>query len=446
MLRICFLMLISLDVLLGCSYQTIAATENQSSSERISTPPKAKVVRLLAEEARHVQQTNPEPVLLWNYLQSEFEFPAIRHPSIAKERQRYLNDPRYMRVVSKRAAPFIGYIVAEIERRKLPLELALLPFVESAFETRAVSEEQAAGVWQLMRAASQRFNLHQDRWYDGRLDIHASTHAALDYLTFLHRYFGGDWLLAIAAYNSGEGRVRRAIRHNKKHKKPTDFWSLSLPQETRVYVPRLLALKDIIVNARMYQVTLPELHLAPKVQAVLIEDQIDLAFAAQMAGLSVTHLQNYNPGLLRHATSPQQHVHLLLPHEHARRLQKTLRTTPTSQWMPWREYRIRAGDSLSTIAHKFRIDIQDLRRFNALKDNLIRTGQTLRIPRSVRETQKHAKQASVVVKTKKYVVKKGDSLWTIARKHDTKVQQIRQWNQLKYHKPIRPGQELIVRN
>ena len=164
-----------------------------------------------------------------------------------------------------------------------------------------------------------------------------------------------------------------------------------------------------------------------------------------MSGLSVARLQKYNPGILRHATSPQQPIHLLLPHAHATRLQKTLRTTPTSQWMPWREYRIQSGDSLSTIAHKFRIDVSHLQRFNGLKGNTIRAGQTLRIPRSTASgAPSHSKQASAV-KPKKYTVQRGDSLWTIARKHDTRAQQIRQWNQLGHKKPIRPGQELIVR-
>ena len=196
-----------------------------------------------------------EPVVienLWLRASNQFAFEIPDNKRVAVQRDWYLKHPAYMERVSKRARPFLYYIIQQIEAREMPLELVLLPIVESAFDPFAYSHGRAAGMWQFIPGTAKRFGIEQTWWYDGRRDVIASTDAALDYLTYLNKMFDGNWLHALAAYNSGEGRVGKAIKRNKQAGKPTDFWSLDLPRETRAYVPKLLALADILKNHETY--------------------------------------------------------------------------------------------------------------------------------------------------------------------------------------------------
>ncbi len=437
-LPLCYPLLIS-----ACSTPSlITALPTSEKKELMLSLPRAN--QLIAVESSQ-QHTD-----LWEHLRQGMGFPVVFNERVVRARQQFLNDRHYFSVVSKRAEPFLAYIVAEIKRRDMPLDLALLPFVESAFDVRAVSQDRAAGVWQFMDITSRRFQLHRDSWYDGRLDIHASTHAALDYLSYLHRYFDGDWLHAIAAYNSGEGRVRRAIVKNKKDQKPTDFWSLSLPDETKDYIPRLLALKDLIVRAEHFHLKLPPLSIHSPVRTVYIEKQLDLNLAAKMAGITIEKLQRYNPGLLRDVTSPTHSIHLIIPHQSAQKLQFALDITPHEKWMRWHTYQVKSGDSLSAIARRFRVQVRDIQKHNALKDHMIYANMALRIP-----VTGHAMESDLQIPTrnktrnenrkhKEYIVKQGDALWTIAKAHGIEVKQLRMWNQLNKNKHIKPGQVLAL--
>ena len=189
---------------------------------------------------------------LWQHAANQFTFEIPDNKRVTAQKNWYLRHPSYMRRVSKRASPFLYHIVEQIEQHDMPMEFVLLPIVESAFDPFAYSHGSAAGMWQFIEGTGKRFGLKQTWWYDGRRDAIASTEAAMKYLAYLHKFFDGNWLHALAAYNSGEGRVRNAIRKNKRLGKPTDFWSLSLPRETRAYVPKLLALADILKNKEMF--------------------------------------------------------------------------------------------------------------------------------------------------------------------------------------------------
>ena len=196
---------------------------------------------------------------LWLKLADGFVFDVPENDRVIRQRNYYLRHPQYLKKVSKRAEPFLWLIVEQIEQNNLPLELALLPVIESTFDPFAYSPAGASGLWQFMPKSGARFGLHQDWWYDGRRDVYAATRGALDYMQFLHRYLGDDWLYAFAAYNSGEGRVKCAITKKQRNNQPVDYWSLSLPKETENYVPKLLALVDILRNHKKYNIELPHI-------------------------------------------------------------------------------------------------------------------------------------------------------------------------------------------
>ena len=241
---------------------------------------------------------------LWLRIQAQLTFPVPQTRPIVEQRNFYSSHQAYLDRVASRAQPFLYFIVQEIEKRQMPLELALLPIVESAFDPFAFSHAAASGMWQFMPATGKRFGLKQNFWYDGRRDVIASTRAALDYLQYLHDTLEGDWLNAIAAYNSGEGRILKAIKRNKQKRLPTDFWSLDLPSETVAYVPKLLALVDILKRPDEFDIVWKFIANEPKIEVVEIGSQLDLAIAAEWAGLEVSELQALNPGLSQWATDP----------------------------------------------------------------------------------------------------------------------------------------------
>jgi membrane-bound lytic murein transglycosylase D len=208
----------------------------------------ALTLSALVDEEQTLEVVTPEFDDVWKRIQYQLMMEVPQNRKVVAERNWYAKHPSYFKRIAKRAEPFLFFIVEEIEKREMPIELALLPIVESAFDPFAYSHGRASGLWQFVPGTGNRFKLKQTWWYDGRRDVIASTRAALDYLTFLYKTLDNDWLNAIAAYNSGEGRVMRAIKRNRKKHLPTDFWSLDLPKETSAYVPKLLALSDLLKN------------------------------------------------------------------------------------------------------------------------------------------------------------------------------------------------------
>ncbi len=224
---------------------------------------------------------------VWQRIRANLTFDVPENKRITVQRDWFVKHPNYLDRVAKRAEPFLYYIVEELEKNNVPVELALLPIVESAFDPFAYSHGRASGMWQFVPDTGTRFGMKQNWWYDGRRDVIASTQGAIKYMKYLHKFFDGDWLLALAAYNSGEGRVKRAVKKNKIQGKNTDFWALDLPRETRAYVPKLLALADIIKRPEQFNLSIYEIANNEVISLVDIHSQLDLAQSRQFGWLII---------------------------------------------------------------------------------------------------------------------------------------------------------------
>jgi len=403
-------------------------------------------------------EAQPAPVSynnLWLKLAEGFEFAVPDNARIAKQRNYFLKHPNYLTKVSSRAEPFLYLIIEQIEAKNLPLELALLPIVESAFNPFAYSHRSASGLWQFMPATGDRFGLRQDWWYDGRRDVYASTGAALNYMEILHQYLGEDWLHALAAYNAGEGRVERAVRANKKQQKAVDYWHLSLPQETQEYVPKLLALVDLLRNHKKYDIELPVIENRQVLTYVDTESQVDLSYAAELAELSVAEIQLLNPAFNNWATSPDGPHKLLIPTKVAAQFSLQLANTDQNERLRWSRYTVQAGDNLGAIAHKNQTTINVLKQVNDLDSALIKIGEPLLIPIAsqsqqdylYRQAQRFEQQKNTAKTGQRkvtYHVVEGDTLWDISRNFDVTVKEISKWNTIKSQQTLRLGQKLTL--
>lgn len=388
---------------------------------------------------------------LWVRLRQGYSLDlTMENDRIRVQRDWFARHPQYFTRVTTRAERYLYYIIEQAEKRNMPLELALLPIVESAFDPFAYSHGHAAGPWQFIPSTGDYFGMKRTWWQDQRRDILKSTNAALDYLQKLSNRFDGDWLLALASYNAGGGTVSRAIRRNEEVGKPTDFWNLNLPRETTAYVPKLLAIAQIIQDPESYGVTLHPIRNAPYFSTVETGGQIDLAQAARLADISVEELYLLNPSYNRWATSPNGPHRLLVPVDRAERFRSKLAALPKGQRMQWARYEIRPGDNLSTIARKYRTTPQVLRNINKLNDNTIIAGRTLLIPGPVsnnsdsthgEESQPRQRQGQ---QRTDYMVQSGDTLWDIARQHSVGVKELAKWNNMAPSDNLSIGQSLAI--
>lgn len=395
-----------------------------------------------------------EPTDLWQRMRARFVLDGYDHARVSPHLEWYARHPSYIDRVSERAEPFLHLIVEEVERRDMPGEIALLPVVESAFQPFAYSHGRAAGIWQFIPGTGRQYGLKQNWWYDGRRDVLAATRAALDYLEDLHQRFDGDWLLALAAYNSGEGTVQRAVRRNQAKGLPTTFWYLDLPRETESYVPKLLAISAIVATPESYDLALPSIVDEPRLQVVDVGGQIDLALAADMAGMEIEALYQLNPGFNRWATDPDGPHQLLLPVENSEAFQARLAELPTDQRLQWERYRIRSGDSLIAIAKRYRTTPDMLRRVNDLSGNTIVAGRHLLIPvasKSFEDYSLAAEQRRAALRErdhkgekKEHVVRAGDTFWDISRRYGVSVRKLASWNGMAPRDVLRPGQKLVL--
>ena len=375
------------------------------------------------------------------------------HPRLQAEIDWYAKHGEYMARVIDRAEPFMHYILNEIEARKLPTELALLPIVESAFQPFAYSHGRAAGIWQFIPSTGKMYGLKQNWWYDGRRDVYASTQSALNYLNHLDREFN-DWSHALAAYNAGSGNVRRAIVKNRKLNKETDFWNLDLPQETRAYVPKLLALKRIISNPERYGITLRCLPDMPQFARVETGSQLDLALAAEKAGMNIEDLYRLNPGFNRWATDPDGPHYLLVPVDNAESFRQQLAELSVQDRMQWQRHQIKNGETIGQIADRYTVSIDNLKSINKLRGNTIRTGQYLMIPvasRGLSEYRLSAEQRKLNLQntprtgTKvSHTVQAGETFWSLSRLYNVGTQEVAQWNGMASRDPLAAGQTLVI--
>ncbi len=391
---------------------------------------------------------------LWQRVRSQLSFAITDNKRITAQRNWYLKHPSYMQRVAKRAKPFLHLIVEQIEQHNMPMELVLLPIVESAFDPFAYSHGRAAGMWQFIPSTGKRFGMKQTWWYDGRRDVLASTQGAINYLTYLHNMFDGNWLHALAAYNSGEGRVQRAIKKNKKAGKSTDFWALDLPRETRAYVPKLLALADILANSEKYNFDWPKIENVPFTQEVEIGSQIDLALAADMAGLTVKELHALNPGFNRWATDPNGPYNLLLPINKVAEFEEKLAQTDDKQRLNWVRHKVKSGDSLLKLANKYHTTTEIISNVNELKSNMIIAGEYLVIPVALKSLDTYTlskEQRLAKTQSRKsgayklqHTVKSGDTFWDLSRKYKVNLRKLAKWNGMAPTDTLRPGKKLVI--
>lgn len=396
----------------------------------------------------------PDPGL-WARLRSQFNLEAPPPGDIEAELERYSGRQDYFDIVLDRGEPYVRYILERVEARGLPAELVLVPLVESTYRPFAYSHSRAGGIWQFTPATGRHYGLEQNWWYDGRRDIVASTEAALDYLDHLHDLFDGDWLLALAAYNAGEGRVQRAVEANEARGRPTDFWHLDLPPQTEDYVPRILALRAILADPGAHGVKLPDSGEPADLTVVELPGQVDLAMAAEMAGISVERLYRYNPGLNRWATPPEGPHRLVVPGESADDLRAALAEHEPSELVRWQRHQVQPGETLSEIASDYRTSVSALRDLNDIDGSTIRAGEHLLVTSAAHppsayslsaENRRRARQSSGPAGRRRieYRVESGDSLWRIAQIHDVSVRRLAAWNDMAAEDPLRPGQQMVV--
>ncbi len=439
-------------ILAGCQMSPDQAQlDNSSKNLTFASPQDVSDALMASEEV--TEEEEPAPVFddVWERIRYQLSIPVPQNRPVVAERNYYQAHQAYLDRIAKRAEPYLYFIVEEVEKREMPIEIALLPIVESAFDPFGFSHASASGIWQFMPVTGERFQLKQNWWFDGRRDIVQSTRAALDYLSYLHKTLEGDWLNAIAAYNSGESRLLNAIRKNRKKHLPTDFWSLDLPRETTAYVPKLLALSDLLRRQDEFSVKWNPIINAQVVDTVDIGGQIDLALAADMAEVSLTELYRLNPGFNRWATDPDGPHVLLLPIDKVDAFNEKLAKTELKDRLRWQYYQVAKGDSLSVIAKKFSTSPSAIQKLNNLDNNIIRIGQQLLVPLSEGALQSEHLPNAVRVAANKvtqekvtHVVKSGDTLWDISREYDVTVKELARWNKLRDSAVLRLGQKLTV--
>jgi membrane-bound lytic murein transglycosylase D len=372
------------------------------------------------------------------------------HSRIDKEADWFARNPEYVERVFNRAAPYLHYIVHEVEKRGLPMELALLPVIESAFQPFAYSSARAMGLWQFIPTTGTRFNMKQDWWYDGRRDVVAATQGALDYLTYLNEHFDGDWLHAIAAYNSGEGNVARSIRRAKSAKKRIDFWNLSLPSETKGYVPRLLAMARIVAEPEKYGLSIEGIPDRPYFVQVETGGQISIEVAAELAGITTEQMYDLNPAYHRWATDPTGPHQLLVPVESAEAFRESLLLLTPDQRLRVERYMVREGDTVANISQRFGTTAQHLRELNQLGSaSTVVIGSELRVPSKVSSLPDVVRVAAARVDARLpgavravHVVRSGDTLSGIAKRYKVGVSTLARLNGIKSTSILRVGQRI----
>lgn len=410
---------------------------------------------------------------LWDILREEFVLPHYEdNPDVQAKIEWFMNNQDYLLRSASRAAPYLYYILQQVRKRHLPAELVLLPIIESGYNPFNRSPVGAAGIWQLMPDTASGLGIRQDWWYDGRRDVIASTRAALNHLAYLQNFFEGNWLLAFAAYDTGEGNVLTAIRRNIRNGKSTDFWSLPLAQETKDYVPQILALATIISRPDQYPIYFPPVQNAPYLAEVNAGRQINLKYAASLAGISFKKLTQLNPGFNRSSTSPNRPARLVLPIENVEQFIENLARSPWNPRINWAHYKVKSGDTLSIIANKFNTTSTAIRNMNHLSSNRLKSGINLLIPLEeiAQNVSKKNSDKTFVISNKNrpedvaaiynnletiatnyslqpgdtiYVVRKQDSLAAIAQRFHVTEKSLQAANQLQSNK-LKVGKQIII--
>lgn len=405
------------------------------------------------EGSHQIASTEP-PKELWDRIRRGFAMPDLQNELVTDREQWYASRPDYIQRMTERSSKYLFHIVEELERRQMPTELALLPFIESAFNPQAVSSAKAAGMWQFMPATGKYFDLKQNVLRDDRRDVLASTRAALDYLQKLYGMFG-DWHLALAAYNWGEGSVGRAIARNQKTGLGTRYEDLNMPAETRLYVPKLQAVKNIVANPQAFNTELPLIENHPYFQQVLITRDIDVALAARLADVKIEDFKALNPSAHRPVIIAAGTPQILLPWDNAKVFQRNFDAHSQGQYASWTTWT--APSTMNTVEASRRTGMSenDLRGVNNIPPRmLIKAGSTLLVPRSAKvdnDVTSHVADTAQVsfapeIVTRRTTVKarKGESVATIARRYGLSAASVAEWNNVSASTAFKLGHQVVV--
>ena len=429
----------------------------------VAAPEKPKpkpVPQVVAKPKPEPKVEKPEPLPavtvvnpsedLWHRIRKGFAIADLKGPLVTQKQKQYAARPEYLQRIIGRSKLYLYHIVEEIERRGLPMELALLPMVESAFNPMAYSRAHASGIWQFIPGTGKRFELEQNSWYDGRRDIVDSTSAALDYLTKLHSMHK-DWHLALASYNWGENAVRRAVARNKAQRKKTDYASLGMPKETRHYIPKLQALENIIANPDKFGIDLDAIPNQPYFAVVTELPDIDVHVAAKLADMSVQEFIALNPAFSRPLIRSSATRRLILPADKVVSFYDNLDQLDEAELVSWQVYEPKRGEKLEDIAERFHMTLAELKRVNGLPHNSPRVPKELVVPKNEEAKATLADLPLMYAPPipqygparAVHVVKPGDTLGSIAKRHRTTVARLKAGNQLGRY--LQVGQKIYIR-
>lgn len=403
--------------------------------------------------SHQIASTEP-PKELWDRIRRGFAMPDLQNELVTDREQWYASRPDYIQRMTERSSKYLFHIVEELERRQMPTELALLPFIESAFNPQAVSSAKAAGMWQFMPATGKYFDLKQNAFRDDRRDVLASTRAALDYLQKLYGMFG-DWHLALAAYNWGEGSVGRAIAKNQRAGLGTSYSDLNMPAETRLYVPKLQAVKNIVANPQAFRTELPLIENHPYFQQVLITRDIDVALAARLADVKIEDFKALNPSAHRPVILAAGTPQILLPWDNATVFQRNFEAYTQGQYASWTAWTAPSTMSAAEAARRTGMSETDLRGVNNIPPRmLIKAGSTLLVPRSAKvesdvtphiaDTAQVSFAPEIVTRRTTVKARKGESVATIAKRYGLSAASVAEWNHVSASSAFKMGHQVVV--
>jgi len=431
-----------------------ASATSAPAAEEVATAPAPVPIDPLRPDVRLDLDDRAAQIDLWARVRNGFAMPDLDTDLVRNREQWYATRPDYVQRMTERGSRYLFHIVEELERRNMPTELALLPFIESAFNPQAISSAKASGMWQFMSGTGRDYALKQNVFRDDRRDVLASTRAALDYLQRLYNMFG-DWHLALAAYNWGEGSVQRAIARNQKLGLPTDYTSLKMPSETAYYVPKLQAVKNIIARPADFGLTLPELRNHPYFLSVPIERDMDVSMAVKLAGMPLAEFQTLNPQMNRPVILAAGTPQVLLPYENANLFvrQLPMQRGPLASWTAWT-----APKTLhpAEAARQVGMSEAELREVNHIPPRmLVKAGSTLLVPRGEhRQADVSAEIADNAMLAlapdgptlRKMSLKAGrkDSVASVAKRYRVNAAQVAQWNGVAKTASFLPGQTIVV--
>jgi membrane-bound lytic murein transglycosylase D len=448
-------LLLAVTVLAGCAN----LEQLETAPQRTSTAAPMPVAQGLSPVTKG-QATRPAvanlalPNDLWERIRKGYAMPDLDNELVIDRTQWYSAKPDYLQRMGERSSKYLYHIVEELEQRNMPTELALLPFIESAFNPQAVSSARASGMWQFMPATGKSFDLKQNAFRDDRRDVQASTRAALDYLERLNKMFG-DWHLALAAYNWGEGNVRKAITRNQNAGLPTTYADLNMPMETRMYVPKLQAMKNIVGNPATFNVALPNIPNHPYFQSVPLPRDMDVTVAAKLAEISLDDFKALNPSAHRPVLLAAGIPAILLPWDNAEVFQRNYEASATGRMATWTAWIAPSTMKVSEAAQKVGMSEADFRSINNIPPHMmIRAGSALLVPRAshmaddvtarVADTGRLDLSPEQVLKRITVKASKQDTVASIAKRNNVKPEQVAEWNKVAANASFKAGQQVVL--